>query len=197
MKLLYLHGFRSSPASFKARLMAQAMRERGLAAAWSCPQLPASPRAAVELAEAELAGHDAGQTVVIGSSLGGFYATWLAEHTGARAIVVNPVVQAMRELRHHVGQHRMYHSDEPFDFRPEYVDELAALAVSNITRPERYLLLAATGDELLDWRDMRDHYAGARQIILEGGDHAFSAFAEWLPQVLEFAGVAPAARPSS
>ncbi|MCK9511518.1 MAG: alpha/beta fold hydrolase [Pigmentiphaga sp.] len=197
MKLLYLHGFRSSPASFKARLMAQAMHERGLAPAWGCPQLPASPRAAADLAAAELAGHDASRAVVIGSSLGGFYATWLAERTGARAIVVNPVVHATRELSRHVGRHRMYHSDEPFDFRPEYVDELAALAVPRITRPERYLLLAATGDELLDWRDMREHYAGARQIIVEGGDHAFSDFAEWLPQVLEFAGIASTARPSS
>jgi len=177
--------------------MAQAMHERGLAAAWRCPQLPASPRAAAELAEAELAGHDASQAVVIGSSLGGFYATWLAERTGARAIVINPVVQAVRELSRHVGQHRMYHSDEPFDFRPEYVDEIAALAVPRITRPERYFLLAATGDELLDWRDMRDHYAGARQVILEGGDHAFSDFAEWLPAVLEFSGIANAATPSS
>ncbi|MCZ8409299.1 esterase [Achromobacter dolens] len=195
--ILYLHGFRSSPISFKARLMADAMAARGLAGAWACPQLPASPREAAELAlgiaREQLTGApDPLALTVIGSSLGGFYATWLAETLGCKAVLLNPAVEAARDLATQVGEHRMYHSDAPFMFLPEYVEELAALHVGRITRPERYFLVAATGDEVLDWREMRDRYAGCRQRIVQGGDHGLSGFADWMPEVLEFAlGSAP------
>lgn len=190
--ILYLHGFRSSPDSFKARLMAQAMAERGLSRAWACPQLPASPREAAALilqtARAQLAQPDGpGRLTVVGSSLGGYYATWLAQRLGCRAVLLNPAVHAARDLATQVGEHRMYHSDAPFVFRPEYVQELADMEVGELTRPERYFLVAATGDEVLDWREMRDRYAGCRQRIVEGSDHGLSDFARWLPEVLEFA----------
>jgi predicted esterase YcpF (UPF0227 family) len=201
--ILYLHGFRSSPASFKAQLLAGEMSRRGLSADWRCPQLPASPRAAVDLAMslareqlAELARRGlpspCGLTV-IGSSLGGYYATWLAEQLDCKAVLLNPAVQAPRDLATQVGQQSMYHSGAPFEFRAEYVDELAAIAIGRPTRPERYFLIAATGDEVLDWREMRDWYAGCRQRIVEGSDHGLSDFAVWMPEVLGFALDAPSA----
>lgn len=186
--ILYLHGFRSAPASFKARLLEQALTARGLQKQWLCPQLPASPRAAVELALRLATPHP--ELTIIGSSLGGYYATWLAERLGCRAILLNPAVRAAGKLATQVGEHRMYHSDEAFVFQAGYVDELAAIEVTEITRPERYLLVAATGDEMLDWREMRDFYAGANQLIVEGSDHGLSDFAELIPQVLSFAGIA-------
>lgn len=190
--ILYLHGFRSSPTSFKARMMADAMAARGLERDWACPQLPASPREAIDLAlgiaRRQLAGAaDPRALTVIGSSLGGFYATWLAEQLGCKAVLLNPAVEAARDLATQVGEHRMYHSDAPFQFRPEYVAELAALHVGRVTQPERYFLVAATGDEVLDWREMRDRYAGCRQRIVQGSDHGLSDFADWMPEVLEFA----------
>jgi predicted esterase YcpF (UPF0227 family) len=190
--ILYLHGFRSSPDSFKARLMADAMAQRGLADAWACPQLPASPREAIDLAmgiaQRQLAGADSPRALtVIGSSLGGFYATWLAEQLGCKAVLLNPAVQAARDLATQVGEHHMYHSNAPFVFRPEYVDELTAIHVPRITQPDRYFLLAATGDEVLDWREMRDRYAGCPQRIVQGSDHGLSDFEQWMPEVLEFA----------
>ncbi|KGD93623.1 esterase [Achromobacter sp. RTa] len=189
--ILYLHGFRSSPTSLKARMMADAMAARGLSADWACPQLPASPRAAVELAmgiarrQLDRAASPR-ELTVIGSSLGGFYATWLAEQLGCKAVLLNPAVEAARDLATQVGEHRMYHSDAPFAFLPGYVDELAAIHVPRVTLPDRYFLVAATGDEVLDWREMRDRYAGCRQRIVQGSDHGLSDFAQWMPEVLEF-----------
>ncbi|MFC4278920.1 YqiA/YcfP family alpha/beta fold hydrolase [Achromobacter aloeverae] len=195
--ILYLHGFRSSPSSFKARLMAQAMASRGLADDWRCPQLPASPRAAIALASSlaqELlararARGDASPRAltIIGSSLGGYYAGWLAEQLDCRAVLLNPAVRAPRDLATQVGAQTMYHSGEPFEFQPGYVAELAAIQVSRPTRPERYFLVAATGDEVLDWQEMRDFYAGCRQRIIAGSDHGISDFEKYLPEVLEFA----------
>ncbi|WGJ91210.1 YqiA/YcfP family alpha/beta fold hydrolase [Achromobacter mucicolens] len=190
--ILYLHGFRSSPDSFKARMMAGAMAERGLNEAWACPQLPASPREAIDLAMGmardRLANADSPRELtVIGSSLGGFYATWIAEQLGCKAVLLNPAVNAARDLATQVGEHHMYHSGAPFVFLPEYVAELAAIHAPRITQPDRYFLVAATGDEVLDWREMRDRYAGCRQRIVQGSDHGLSDFADWMPEVLEFA----------
>lgn len=192
--ILYLHGFRSSPQSHKATLMAHAMRERGLQDQWLCPQLPASPREAINLCrqlvqQALACGRvdiPNGLTV-IGSSLGGYYATCLAEHWQCRAVVLNPAVYAARDLATQVGEHTMYHSDTPFVFLPEYVNELADIAVDRPADPRRYYLLAAKGDEVLDWREMADWYAGSHGHILEGGDHGLAGFERWLPEVLDFA----------
>ena len=129
---------------------------------------------------------NADRMVIIGSSLGGFYTNYLAEKYDCKAVVLNPAVRAARELAPHVGMLTAYDSDEPFDFRPEYIDELKALQVEKISSPNRYFLIAAKGDELLDWREMVDFYAGANQLVLEGSDHGISEYGELLPKVLEF-----------
>ncbi len=184
--LIYLHGFRSSPQSFKARMIHERLRQLGRDSQFACPQLPASPRAAIELVRQELSPQPS--DVLVGSSLGGFYATWLAETLGCRAVLLNPAVDPARGLKAWVGPQTMYHSGEPFDFRAEYVDELRDYEVRAITFPQRYFLVAAKGDELLDWRDMVAHYPGAKLKLLEGSDHGLSDFADYVDEVLAFAG---------
>jgi predicted esterase YcpF (UPF0227 family) len=184
--ILYLHGFRSSPRSFKARVVQDRLTVAGRADELICPQLPASPREAMELVLKLVERYPADELAVVGSSLGGFYATWLAERQGCRAVLLNPAVDPLKSLDKHVGVTTSWHSGEPFEFKREYIDELAALRVEKITRPERYFLVAATGDEVLDYRDMVAHYAGARQHVLEGSDHAISEFAQYVDEVLAF-----------
>jgi predicted esterase YcpF (UPF0227 family) len=184
--ILYLHGFRSSPRSFKARVMQERMTAAGRAGDLICPQLPASPKAAMELALLLAERHAPHNLSIVGSSLGGFYATWLAERLGVRAVLLNPSVDPLKNLESHVGVTTNWHSDEPFEFRREYIDELAALKVARITRPERYFLVAATGDEVLDYRDMVAHYEGARQHVIDGSDHAISEFPQYVDEVLAF-----------
>jgi predicted esterase YcpF (UPF0227 family) len=189
--ILYLHGFRSSPRSAKATLLADAVRQAGHADAWCCPQLPVSPRRAIELAnhliERRVAqGMDPRNgLVVLGSSLGGYYATCLAERWGCRALLFNPVVHAARDLATQVGEHTFWGTDERFEFLPEYVDELAEMAPGRPADPARYYLMAAKGDEVLDWREMVEWYRGCELRLLEGSDHGISDFRDWLPEVLE------------
>lgn len=193
--ILYLHGFRSSPDSFKAQLLAKELEQRGLLDQWRCPQLPVSPKEAIELAKlegAELAKSRGAQTrelTIVGSSLGGFYAVVLAEQFGCKAVLINPAVYAPRDLATQIGDHAYYHSDKPMTFLPSYVDELRTMAISRITDPQRYLLIAATGDELLDWREMTAFMEGANTIVVPGSDHGLSNFEEFMPQVLSFAGL--------
>ena len=186
--LIYLHGFRSAPQSFKARLLAADMKQRGQEQAWWCPQLPASPREAVELVRGVMQTGD----VLIGSSLGGFYATVLAEETGCKAVLLNPAVRPERDLHFYVGTHASFHDAAlPFVFTREHVQELEVMAAAlpqAITQPERYFLLAATGDEVLDFNEMIARYPGARTKRIEGSNHAISEFADYLPEVMAFCG---------
>jgi len=184
--ILYLHGFRSSPHSFKARMIGQYLQERGRGGEYLCPQLPASPWLAIRQAEQVLSLHAAADVTLIGSSLGGYYATWLAEKYGCKAALLNPAVKPPRDLEKYVGVTTAYHSEEIFEFKQEYVDELRAYEVASISRPERYFLLAATGDEVLDWREMTAHYPSARQHVIQGSDHGISDFALYLEQVMAF-----------
>ena len=173
----------------KARLVGERMAALGMANQLVSPQLPASPTAAMELALSLIEGVPANELSIVGSSLGGYYATWLAERVGCRAVLLNPAIVPLQDLDQHVGVTTQYHSDEPFEFKREYIDELRALAVDRITHPERYFLIAATGDEVLDYRDMVAHYAGARQHVIDGSDHAISEFPDYLDAVLAFCGV--------
>lgn len=188
--ILYLHGFRSSPLSMKSRLLAAQMQALGHEAQWLCPQLPASPKLAIELALSLVRDVAPAELTLIGSSLGGYYATWLAEQLGCRAVLLNPAIVPLIDLERHVGVTTEFHSDKPFEFKPGYIDELREFAVEKITEPQRYFLIAATGDEVLDYRDMLAHYQGARQIVIEGSDHGISEFAAYVAPVLAFAGIA-------
>jgi predicted esterase YcpF (UPF0227 family) len=184
--LLYIHGFNSSSQSGKARDMAAWMAERGLAEAFVCPDLPHRPAAAIRQLE-ELINASRGRAKLIGSSLGGFYATWLAERHGLKAVLINPCVACHAKLSAYVGQiQKNWHSGEEYVFSAAHAAELDALQVPAISRPERYLLLAETGDEVLDCREAVAYFAGARQEIFPGGDHGFSRFTDCLPSILAF-----------
>ncbi len=188
--LLYLHGFRSSPQSAKARRMAAWVKEHRPDLHWWCPQLPPSPREAMALVLAGTSDWPRERMAVIGSSLGGFYATAVAERLACPAVLLNPAVDPARDLAKYIGEQTSWHDpDQRFYFRPEFVDELRALTPGAITRPERYFAVIAKGDEVLDWREMASRYAGCRIKLLEGGDHALSDFDDHLGEIAAFLGL--------
>jgi len=160
--------------------------QRGEPERFICPQLPPSPGAAFALASQLVSDLAADAFAVIGSSLGGFYATAIAEATGCRAVLLNPAVWPARDLAKYIGEQTAWHSDDRFFFQPAFIDELQSLTVKQITLPERYLLLAATGDEILDWREMTTRYVGASQRVIEGGDHGLSDFEQYVDEVVSF-----------
>lgn len=185
--LLYLHGFRSSPQSTKARMVGERVAACHPSVTWWCPQLPPSPRAAMAMVLAGVAGWPRERMAVAGSSLGGFYATHVAEATLCKAVLLNPAVHAARDLAGHVGEHPSWHDPgERFVFEPGYVDELRALECGPLTRVANYFAVIAKGDEVLDWREMTARYAGARIRLLEGSDHALTDFDRHIDEVFSF-----------
>ncbi len=185
--LLYLHGFRSSPQSKKASQMAALVTERFPSVTWWCPQLPPSPCAAMALVMQGIKDWPHESMAVVGSSLGGFYATWVAEQTGCKAVLLNPAVNPARDLTSYIGEQTAWHnSDEHFFFRPEFVDELSELQVGPLRHPQNYFAVIAKGDEVLDWREMTGRYPGARIKLLPGSGHALSDFDAHIDAVLAF-----------
>ena len=185
--VLYLHGFRSSPGSAKSRMLAQRIAREHPGVTWWCPQLPMSPRQAMDMVSDGIRDWPRASMAVLGSSLGGFYATWLAEQGAARVVLLNPAIHAARDLATQVGEHAAWHDpDQRLVFEPGFVDELRALACGGPTMPQRYYLLAAKGDEVLDWREMTARYPGVQLQLLEGSDHGLSDFADHIDGVVRF-----------
>jgi uncharacterized protein len=188
--LLYLHGFRSSPKSAKAQQVARRVAERHPQVRWWCPQLPPSPRAAMELVLRGTADWPRATMAVIGSSLGGFYATHVAELTGCRAVLLNPAVDPARDLGRFIGEQTAWHDPaERFVFEPAFVDELRALEHGPLAVPANYFAVIAKGDEVLDWREMTGRYPGVALKLLERSDHGISDFDAHMDDVFAFLGL--------
>lgn len=185
--LLYLHGFRSSPSSAKAQKTAAAVASRHPGVTWLCPALPPSSRQAMDEVLHAIAHWPRQSMAVMGSSLGGFYATWLAERFGCKAVLLNPAVHPARDLAAHIGEQTLWHDPQQhFTFDQSHVDELKIQEIARISLPGRYFAVIAQGDEVLDWREMLAHYPGATVKLLPGGDHALSDFDQHLDQALDF-----------
>jgi hypothetical protein len=190
--LLYLHGFRSSPRSTKAQKMAAWVHERCPQVHWWCPQLPPSPRAALDLLMNGIAAWPRESMAVVGSSLGGFYATCVAQATGCRAVLLNPAVHPARDLVKYIGEHTAWHDpNEHFLFEARFVDELRTMETGPIACPQNFFAVIAKGDEVLDWREMTGRYPGAKIKLIEGGDHALSDFDTDIDEVFAFLSLLP------
>jgi len=186
--IVYLHGFNSSPQSIKARQFGQYLQDRGLGDQWFCPALPPSGDEAIAIVERAIADRPPGSLTFVGSSLGGFYATWLAEKYDARAVLINPAITPHLGLRDYLGEQSNIYTGERYQLTEANLQEWERLFVPAMT-PSRYLLLVETGDELLDYREAVRRYSGARQVVVEGGDHSLQSFPWHIPAILEFAGL--------
>lgn len=184
--IVYLHGFNSSPASHKAQVMKAYLEGRGLGARYACPALPDTPAEALVAIERALAGRDSKNLTYIGSSLGGYYATWLVENRGGRAVLINPAVTPHVGLAAYLGPQKNLHTGAPYELTRAHLEGWRKLLVERVD-PEKYLLLLETGDEVLDWREAARKYEGARMVIRQGGDHSLQCFEEMIPRILAFA----------
>lgn len=183
--LLYLHGFNSSPLSSKARMTYDYCERRGMAARIAVPELPHVPAQAMgemcDIIEAQ-----SRPVVLIGSSLGGYYASYLAEKYDLRAALVNPAVNPVQLWREHLGENCNYYSGRRYTITQDHVEQLRAIDTPVLRHPGNFLLLVQTGDETLDYRLAVDKYKDSTRIIQDGGNHGFAGYEAMLPTIFEF-----------
>lgn len=185
--IVYLHGFISSPQSHKATLLRDYLFQSGRGAEWLCPEIPPYPAEAAGFLKDFLAPFAGRRLCLVGSSLGGYYALHLAERFNCRAVLVNPAIRPYELLQKYYGEQRNPYTGKCFTLGPQHMQQLRELEVPEITRPERYWLLTQTGDEVLDAQQGIGKLAGARQTVIDGGDHAFTGFESYLAGVVAFA----------
>ena len=188
--IVYLHGFISSPRSRKAVMLGDYLRNCVTGVGYAVPELHHRPARAFAQVMAACGRHAPSDLTLVGSSLGGFYATVAAERLGCRAALLNPAVHPQDHFERYLGPQRNLYTGEEFVLTPEHVEELRALDVDRITRPERYWLFVETGDTVLDYRDAVAWYEGALHTIVRGGDHALDSFPEHVPEIVAWAAAA-------
>lgn len=190
-KLLYLHGFNSSPQSHKAQLISRYMSEKQCPELLLCPQIPEVPEEArlflEQLVEAILVDHSLS---FVGSSLGGYYATYLAEKYSQKAVLINPSVKPFETLAAYLGENKFYYSGNTWNFDESHIRQLKDMDVETITQAERYLVLLQTGDETLDYREAELKFKNSHCIIEQGGDHGFAGLERYIPQIMQFCQIA-------
>lgn len=185
-RLIYLHGFLSSPESFKAQKTKRWLEQNRPDIEYQCPALSSYPGLAIEkIRKVMLESYD--QTLLVGSSLGGYWCTWLAEEYGVRAVVINPAVRpSMLNDEHLCIELKSYYSDETYVLSAKDVEDLKSVFVDKIQHPERIWLMAQKGDETCDYRLAVEKYQGCKQTIEEGGDHSFQGYEKWIPEIIQF-----------
>ncbi len=184
--IIYLHGWNSSALSTKARQTVEYCAERNIECI--APTLSTSTSVAIQQVLDILKKHPNEQHTLVGSSMGGYYTTWLCENnTTLRGVLINPAVKLAEKLAAYENtEQKNYHSDETYLFTTQHLDEMRALEIPTITHPHRYLLMVQKGDELLDYREAVNYYADAQHIIEDGGDHMFCGYEKHLQTIIDF-----------
>lgn len=184
--VLYLHGFLSSPQSVKAQQTLRYCEQRGIADNVLIPQMRHGPSQTMVELRVIIEAQNFATLVLIGSSLGGYYATYLAEEYGLPAALINPAVRPFELWQQHLGQHRNYHTDEIHTVTKKHIEELRELDRSELQYPKNIMLLLQTGDEVLDYTQALEKFNSSLSIVRENGNHSYENYADDLPAIFDF-----------
>jgi len=184
--LLSLHGFHSSPGSLKAQQMREYLTSEHPDIHFVCPQLPVFPQQMWETIESIFSQYEDCEISVMGSSLGGFLATKVAQEYSAKVILINPAVTPDLLLTRYQGEQTHPHLLENYFIDQDYVQQLVALNVDNISHPENIWVLLQEDDEVLDYREALQKYSQCKITCEKGGDHSFVGFERYLAEIIHF-----------
>lgn len=188
--LIYIHGFQSSPLSLKAQLLSRWCHNHRPDLHLEIPALSPYPKLAAQQLQQLIEGLSPSEGIgLVGSSLGGYFATWLNKQYGCPAVLINPAVKPYDLLEDYLGAQQNPYTLEKYLLESHHMDELKALDVSGALTSKHLWLLQQMGDEVLDYRQAVQKYAGCRQTVEVGGNHAFQGFERFPENIVQFLGL--------
>ena len=180
--IIYVHGFGGSGEGSKAKILREIFKDRDFIA----PSLSYVPELAINTLKELIASYLKHEDVyLIGSSLGGYYSIYLADHFNIQAILINPSINPGVTLQRSIGNAPNFYDNSSFEWNEKHLEMLKQYEVKDIKK-ELYCLLAKKGDELLDYKEAEDKFKGSKTIIDEGGDHSFSDIDTHIDDILDF-----------
>lgn len=185
--VLYIHGFLSSPLSLKAQQVHSWLTLHKPDWNYCCPELPAYPAEAMATLESIVRKHWDRPVYLLGSSLGGYYATYLSQIYSLKTVLINPAVRPYRFMLEYLNRGlKNYHTDNTYYLTSEHIQQIRRYELEILSQPEKIWLLVQTGDQTLDYRDAVSYYVGCKQAVEQGGDHSFEGFKNKLPEIITF-----------
>ena len=186
--LLYLHGFNSSPQSKKALQTQSWFAQHAPEITFICPLLSPYAESAMATVTGIIEDRTEQPIYVVGSSMGGFFATCLIERYDLRGVLINPAVSPCRGLHNWLGENTNYTTGEKWVFEPRHIQQYTELdaSVENLVNKNNYHVLLQCGDEVLDYRDAQLRYQGCSVIVEDGGDHSFINYQQHLAGIYQF-----------
>ncbi|WP_206483746.1 YqiA/YcfP family alpha/beta fold hydrolase [Thalassotalea sp. G2M2-11] len=185
INILYIHGFNSSPMSQKAVSTKQYIEKYYPEITFYCPQVIFNPKGAIAQLEAIVESAPSAQWFVMGSSLGGYFSSYLAEKYDLPAVLINPAVRPFELLVDYIGEQQNPYTGEVYQVTDQYMTDLQALYNEKISK-KRYMVMVQTGDEVLDYQQAVDKYQDSQLIVQQGGDHSFIHYEQMLPKIMAF-----------
>ncbi|MBU2893390.1 alpha/beta hydrolase [Colwellia sp. D2M02] len=188
--VLYIHGFNSSPLSLKAEQTRLYLAEYFPETGFYCPQLATSPNEAVAQLEEIIKQQSESQWFIVGSSLGGYFASYLAEKYQCLAVLVNPAIKPYELLVDYIGEQVNPYTREVYQVTPDHMEQLQAIEQIKPTqfcqKKNNYLVMVQTADEVLNYQQAVEKYQHCQLVVEAGGDHSFVNFDQQLPKIAQF-----------
>ncbi|MBT7443917.1 MAG: esterase [Methylococcales bacterium] len=185
-QLLYIHGFNSGSQSFKAEQLRLWVASQNYPVELITPTLPDLPTDAIQCLESLLPFEQKPDVGIIGSSLGGYYAAYLSERYGCKAVLINPAMKPYNLLQQYRGEITNPQTGRTYHVGQRHLEQLKSIDVPVMSKPKNILLLVETGDETLDYSESVEKLQGANARIIDGGSHIFEHFNVMIPDMMQF-----------
>ena len=189
--ILYIHGFNSSPLSVKAEQARKYFLTHFPEITFYCPQLASNPKGAIEQLEAIIQSSQSHSSwYLMGSSLGGYFASYLSGKYNFPCILVNPAIKPFELLEDYLGEQVNPYTEEVYQVTKEHMVALKAIEPTapdfDTQKKNNYLVMVQTDDEVINYQQAVEKYQHCQLIVEQGGDHSFVGFEQHLPTIADF-----------
>ena len=183
--ILYFHGFASSSNSNKAKVLKKYISKNYKNAEIIIPDLDNNFKMAVSQIH-KLIKSAKHPIVFIGSSLGGYYASYFSTKLKTKSVLINPAIPPLRDFEMYLGENENYSTGEKFIITPEDIRYIRKISYKKYANAENTYVLLESDDEVLNYKETAKYFSGSYLDIIYGGSHSYESLDEKLKKIVDF-----------